>query len=127
MCSMPITQPIPQVTADDVERVVRRDFPADDYATVIKILNDYGTENWHRERIRVQLAALKLANANVEKLRACIEAAKRDYRDALVAAEYPAYHGIAWTREFRDTSNEEKARIIESDWRQYEEWLKKVV
>jgi hypothetical protein len=93
---MPLTQPIPQVTPVDVERVVRRDFSDDDYATVMTILNDYGRENWHRERTRVQLAALKVANANVQKRRACIESANRDYRDALAAAEYPAYCKMAW-------------------------------
>ena len=72
---MPLTQPIPQVTPVDVERIVRRDFSADDYATVMTILDGYGRENWHRERERVQLAALKVANASIEKLRACIESA----------------------------------------------------
>ncbi len=77
---------------------MRRDFPRDDYATVMTILNGYGRESWHRERARVQLAVLKVANASVEKLRTCIELAKRDYRDALAVAEYPAYFEMATVR-----------------------------
>jgi hypothetical protein len=55
-----VTQRIPQVTADEVQRVVCRDFSADEYASVMAILSEYGTEKWHRETTRVQLAALKV-------------------------------------------------------------------
>jgi hypothetical protein len=61
-------QPIPQVTTDDVERVVRRDFSADEHDTVMATLGEYGTEKWHRAAARVQLAALKVANGNAQKL-----------------------------------------------------------
>lgn len=115
-------QPIPDVTQDDVERIVRRDFSADEYARVMGILNEYGTETWHREVTRVQLAVLRTSNANVETLRACVESAKGDYRDALAAAEYPGYLQMDWGR---NRPTEEIDRIIESDWRQYAEWLKR--
>jgi hypothetical protein len=118
-----VTQPIPQVTAEDVERVVCRDFSADEYASVIAILSEYGTEKWHREPTRVQLAALKVANGSVQSLRACIASARRDYRDALAAAEYPAYCKTGFQP--RELPAEERRRIVDSDWRQYEEWLKK--
>jgi hypothetical protein len=116
-------QPIPQVTAEDVERVARRDFSADEYGTVMAALSEYGTEKWQREAARVQLAALKVANGSVQQLRACIELAKRDYRDVLAAAEYPAYYKIGF--QVRKLPAEEQSRIIHSDWRQYEEWLKR--
>lgn len=118
-------QPIPQVTPDDVERVVGRDFSDGDYETVMTILSDYGTENWHRERTRVQLAALKMAEGSVQKLRACVEAAKCDYRDILAGAEFPAYFKAGFL--IRELPAEERSRIIDSDWRQYEEWLKKPI
>ena len=121
--SQGISQPIPQVTPDDVERVVCRDFTADEYAAVTAMLGEYGTEKWHREPTRVQLAALKVANGSVQKLRACIDSAKRDYRDALAAAEYPAYCKIGFR--VRELPEKERRRIIDEDWRQYEEWLKK--
>jgi hypothetical protein len=72
----------------------------------------------------VRLAALKVANGSAEQLRSCVKLAKKDYRDVLVAAEYPAYHKqeSAWK-----LPAEEKRRIFESDWQQYEEWLKRPV
>ena len=121
--SQGISQPIPQVTPDDVERVVCRDFTADEYATVTAMLNEYGTEKWHREPTRVRLAALKVANGSVQKLRACVESAKRDYRDALAAAEFPAYFKIGFR--VRELPEKERRRIIGDDWRQYEEWLRR--
>jgi len=118
-----ISQPIPQVTPDDVERVVCRDFTADEYATVTAMLNEYGPEKWHRESARVRLAALKLANGSVRRLQVSIDSAKRDYRDALAAAEYPAYFNIG--SRVQELSIKERSRVIDEDWRQYEEWLKK--
>ena len=116
-------QPPPQVTLDDVERVVCRDFPASEYGVVMAMVGEYGTEKRHREPVRVQLAALKVANGSVQKLRACLEAAKRDYRDALAAAEYPAYCKLGFRT--RELPAEERRRIIDSDWQQYQEWLKR--
>jgi hypothetical protein len=84
------------------------------------MLREYGTEEWHREPTRVQLAALKVANGNVQRLRACIDSAKRD---ALAAAEYPAYCKIGFR--VRELPAEERRRIIDGDWQQYDEWLKK--
>jgi hypothetical protein len=118
-----VTQPVPKVTPGDVERVVRRDFPDEPFANVMAILNEYGTEKWQREQPRVQLAMLKLAKGNLEKLRAAVNVAKSDYRDVLAPAEYPLYAKGS----FR-TGNlpvKERQRVIDSDWRQYEEWLRK--
>jgi hypothetical protein len=87
------------------------------------VLGEYGVEKWHREPTRVQLAALKLADGSLQRLRANIESAKRDYRDALAAAEYPAYCKVGFR--VRELPAEEQRRIIDSDWRQYEGWLRK--
>ena len=121
-----IQQPIPQVTPDDVDRIVRRDFSADEYVAVMTILDAYGAENWQRERARVQLAALKVANRSAQKLHDCIESAKRDYRDILAIAEYPAYCKIGWSQ-IKNLSAEEQNRVIEGDRLQYEDWLKQLV
>jgi hypothetical protein len=116
-------QPTPQVTSNDVERIVCRDFSAGEYDSVMAILNDYGTRDQPGGCARVQLAALKVANGNVSRLRARIELAKRDYRDTVVAAEYPAYNKLGFR--MGKLPPEEQSRIIDSDWRQYEEWLKR--
>lgn len=115
------TQPTPTVTGADVERIVRRDFPADRAAEVLATLEEYGTETWQRETHRVRLAALKLAAGDLKRLRYEIEGAKRDYRDVLAPAEYPGYT----KRMFRigKLAPDEQQRIIDADWRQYQDWL----
>ena len=114
-------QPTPSVTAADVERVVRREFPPEQVAQVLTILAEYGGEEWHREQDRVRLAVLKLAAGSMERLRYQIEGAKGDYRDVLGPAEYPGY------RKRRPASGavapEEEQRIIDADWKQYQDWL----
>ena len=115
------TQPVPKVTRADVERIVRRDFPADLAVEVLALLDEYGIEIWQREPDRVRLAALKLAAGSVESLRSHIEVAKRDYRDVLAAAEYPDY--LRLDPRGPTLPADERERIIEADWRQYIEWL----
>ena len=112
-----VNQPVPAVTSSDVERVVRRDFPNEQFDVTIALLKE------SREPVRVQLAALKLANGSLEKLRTHIEVAKRDYRDVLAAAEYPSYFKIGFR--VRELPDDERRQIIDSDCGQYEEWLRK--
>jgi len=115
------TQAIPSITRADVERVARRDFPAERVSEVLALLDQYGAEAWQREPDRVRLAALKLAAGSFEQLRYQVESAKRDYRDVLAPAEYPSYT----QRMFRiaELPQNEQERIIESDWKQYQDWL----
>lgn len=114
-------QPVPRVTAADVERIVRREFPADRVAEVLTLLGEYGAEAHHHEPDRVRLAALKLAAGDVDRLRGRIETAKRDYRDVLAQAEYPGYSGRSPGA--RALSPEERRAIVDADWRQYRDWL----
>jgi hypothetical protein len=111
-------QPVPKVSREDVERVVRRDFPTGSFSEVLAILDGYGLEDYHQEKARVQLAVLKLADGSLEKLRREIEEAKCDFRDVLSAAEYPAYPWDA-----HKLPPQEQKRIIDSDWKQYAGWL----
>jgi hypothetical protein len=115
-------QPVPEVTEDDLERIVHRDFPVEELSSVMAILKEYGTEKWHREPTRVRLAALKRADGSMTRLQVCIESAKRDYRDVLAAAEYPTFHKMGWGRKL---AADERRGIIDSDWQQYEAWLKR--
>jgi hypothetical protein len=117
------SQPPPNVTADDVERIVRREFPDEQFAAITALLNEYGHERWHREPSRVRVAALKLSRGSMEKLRAHIEAAKSDYRDVLAGAEYPDYCKIGFR--IRELPADEQRRIVSRDWKQYEDWLRK--
>ena len=52
------------------------------------MLNEYGTEPYEQERERVQLAILKLAEGDIDKLLHFTQAAKGDFRDVLYWAEY---------------------------------------
>jgi hypothetical protein len=115
-----MNQPTPKVSRADVERIVRRDFPAAAFSDVLRLLDEYGTEDYHREKERVQLAVLKLASGSQGNLRGSIEDAKRDYRDVLSAAEYPDY---PWDPS--KLTEKEQKRIIDADWKQYDDWLKR--
>ena len=118
-----VTQPTPKITPADVERIVRRDYPAHRVDEVHAMLSEYGGEDWHPEVDRVRLAILKLTAGNLEELRMHIEIAKRDFRDVLSVAEYPAYTK-KWLR-IDTLPADEQQRIIDADWKQYEDWLKR--
>ena len=115
------SQPTPTLSDDDIDRVTARDFSADEKANVFAILREYGTESWHRECTRVRMAALKNAGGDIERLRQEINIAKCDYRDTLATAEYPEYS----RRGSLSMPDDEKVRIYETDWRQYQKWLHK--
>jgi hypothetical protein len=116
-------QPVPHVTAADIERVIRRDFPEGQFEDVRAILAEYGTEIWHKEKERVRLAALKLANGSMEELRRAIDRAKLDYRDVLAPAEYPKF--MQKGLRFRRLRSRDRELIYSDDWQQYERWLKR--
>jgi hypothetical protein len=115
-----MNQPTPTVTRSDVERIVRRDFPSEDCATVMALLDDYGAETHERERHRVQMAILKLAAGSVDELLIEIHRAKIDYRDVLALAEYPSY-----PRNWKEKDETRLQKIYRDDWQQYSDWLNK--
>jgi len=73
----PMRQPTPSVTEDDVERIMRRDYPA---TIAVEILDLIATVRvW--EKPRVVLACLKIANGDLDRLRANLADASGYYRD----------------------------------------------
>ena len=113
-------QPVPEITREDIERLVRRDYPADVVQDVMRMLEEYGVEGWHREPERVRAAILKLSRGKLENVRQNVETARMDYRDVLAYAEYPRY--------FREPGVDampaaEQEKIIEADWKDYQDWL----
>jgi len=96
-------QPVPKVTEEDVKRVALRDFGIAQLPEVFSILN--GLQDL-KEDPRIRLAVMKLANQDIKRLPDRIKSALRDWRDTLVAAEYP-------------TSD------YDADWLQYRQWLTK--
>ena len=119
-----VHQPIPDVSVTDVERIVRRDFPKDEFDSALAALGQYADGSLPRECPRVQLAALKLAQGDLQSLRRHIANAERDYRDVLAAAEYPRYMSAGMFR-VRELSRKEQQAIADSDWDQYQRWLAK--
>ena len=116
--------PIPDVSPRDVEKIVRRDFPAEQFSEINAVLEGLDRR---LDGARVRVAALKLADGSLEALRRQIALANRDYRDVLVAAEYPRYWEAAAKVGLRlkKLSKKERQRIVDADWKQYCDWLQK--
>ena len=89
-------------------------------AEVLAELDRYGAADWQRERDRVQLAILKLADGDFAALQQHTDVACTDYRDVLAAAEYPAYSQHGWPS---PSAGAARAEMFEADWDQYRKWL----
>ena len=76
-------------TREDVLAAVGQYFPHHAAATVLALLDRYGTRRSEGERERLQHAILKLGGGDIEKLRHDRDVARQDYRDVLYWAEYP--------------------------------------
>lgn len=112
--SMP--PPPPRLSVLDKLRDCFPDGPSASEA--LALLDTYGGEPWHRERERVQLAALMQSGGDLDRLRQLVELAREDYRDVLVGAEYPEAFGAPF-----ETPPGEKAAMRERDREQYDAWL----
>ena len=97
-----------------------------DRQTVLAELERYGQESFEREPERVRLAILKLCGGRVERVSELVAAAKQDYRDVLMWAEYPAEGQALWTLKANLTDEERRQleRLRQEDRREYQEWLK---
>jgi hypothetical protein len=82
------------------------------------ILRQYGMEKHERESERVWLAVLKISGNDLAQIRRNTALAKQDFRDVLVAAEYPNQGRIGPM-----PAGREKRELIEKDRLQYEKWL----
>ncbi len=112
-----MTQFIPEVTEADVERVVRRDYPAETRAAIHELIR--GVEV--REKPRVVLACLKNARGDLAKLKGELANAGGWWREIISEAEYPNYTKKMFRIERLPV--EERERIIEKDKAQYLRWL----
>jgi hypothetical protein len=111
-----VNQPVPKVTRKHVERIVRRDFPTEQFSNVMSILDEYEGDS-ESGRTRIQMAVLKLADGKMDSLRKRIDDAKSDYRDVISWAEYPS---CRWDTHSLPT--DEKKKIYSKDWKQYLDW-----
>ena len=98
-----------------------------DRRRICEALATYGVASYEREAERVQLAILKLSEGAVERALAMVAAAKRDYRDVLLWAEYPEQSRTPPSPP-RTLTRVERNRLEQvrlGDRKQYEAWLKK--
>ncbi len=70
-------------TRDEVIAAVTAAFPGSDAATILGIVDLYGTQSHECEKERVQLAILALSEGSEDKLLYFVQVAKTDYRDVL--------------------------------------------
>ena len=107
----------PQVSQDDVERVLQRDFPVEHWQELREMIQLVQV----REKDRVILACMKNVSGDVQKLKGNLTEAEGYWREIISEAEYPFYS----KKMFRiDKLNEkEKSDIIEKDKKQYLDWL----
>lgn len=77
------------LTPEFVATLIRRLFDSAERDSAATILGQYGVLPHEREQIRVRVAALKLSQGDLGRLREAVEHARRDYRDVLAWAEYP--------------------------------------
>jgi hypothetical protein len=77
---------------------------------------------------RVPLAIVKLCGGSIDKVLSMLDEARLDYRDILLAAEYPTQGNALLASVSPGATDADKARFAEAEMRdrqQYEEWLKK--
>ena len=92
-------------TRSDVEAAALAAFPHGDAATILALLDLYGTEPHEREKERVQLAVIALSQGSEEKLLELVQTAKTDYRDILAWVEtgpLPESEGLAQQQRAHD-------------------------
>ena len=114
------TQPTPLVTPQDVERVIARDFKPEERSLATEELARYRLAGNKEVPARVQLAVLKLAAGDLERLRMNVEVALADFRDVIASAEYPrclrvdSLGSLSWLA---------RSRLYGADWKEYKAWL----
>ena len=108
-------QATPAYQEQDLDRVIVRDYGSYESGGVKSILGRYGQKEWQREKLRVKMACLKLADGNIQALKKWVNVAGDDYRDIIALAEYPAY--------MQAKTDAQKAKAIDTDWKALQIWL----
>jgi hypothetical protein len=108
-----------ELTLELVHRLVDRLFAPGERTAALALLERYGVAPHEREVIRVRVAVLKLSEGRLTELERLIARARRDYRDVLAWAEYPA-ELVQPTWRLPDS---DVARLRAVDRAQYVAWL----
>lgn len=110
---------IPDITSNDIKRIIKRDFPNDDLAEIMEMLSEYKS-NTIKGRNRIHACILKLANGDKYSIEKYVERAKCDSRDVIAWAEYPNQfkHPFHF-----NLPKDQQNKLIEDDWLQYQAWF----
>ena len=68
---------------EDVIQAIREVFPNEDLQTVLDVMDEYGKQPFEMDTERVQIAAIRLSEGDIDRLLQLVVDAKRDYRDVL--------------------------------------------
>ena len=114
----PLTeQPIPDVSSEDVDRILERDYPQEAQEVLRNLIANFDV----RDKERVALASLKIADGDLPRAEKALADAIEDSRDVIVAAEYPNYYRNVLR--INDLPAEKLEKIYKEDWEQYSSWL----
>ena len=105
-----MSQHIPTVTEDDVERLLRRDYPPEAHDEIRQQLITVTIP----ERLRVIAACFKNANGDLARLESQLRYANGYWRETITEAEYP---------KIKKASRYTKDEIHERQKKQYLEWF----
>lgn len=111
-----------EYSADIVKRVVDRVWEGDHRlgaSTILDLVSNYGGA---AHRARLQVAAIKLSEGDLDRLDDWVRAANADFRDVLAAAEYPGQFEAG----FLPPSDPSQVGLGKADLTQYKVWLKSV-
>lgn len=108
--------PTPDVSHEDVERVIARDFPVQEREEINAVVRQGDV----REKVRVVLACLKNSGGDLARLKKDLSEATGYWREIIAEAEYP---NTRRTFQSDKCSETEKLRLYEQDWSQYQRWL----
>jgi hypothetical protein len=107
---------------DMVLRKLRQTFPAEQVDAALHSIDAYGSLPHHgSERERVQLAAIRLSEGKVERLRELMQVAAIDFRDLLLDAEYRRESDLPIEIQIEDGEAVKSART--ADRLEYMKWL----
>jgi hypothetical protein len=109
-------------TENIISQKISQYWPDLEIQEIITILNQYGSESYHKEIQRVHLAILKLSEGQLNLLKHYLEIALSDYRDVLAWAEYPEEMKLGYSAKSKLPLEKVKA-LRRRDRVQYLIWL----
>ena len=107
-----MTQYIPEVSENDIDRLIARDYKSEELDEIRQLLLDVTA----RERLRVIAACLKIGDGDFSKLKGELLNADGYWREIITEAEYP---------KIKKASKYSKSEIHEKQKQHYLKWFNK--